>query len=38
MDFQNSFDHFVFDLDGVIYSGEKAISDSPLVLETLRKE
>lgn len=37
MDFQNSFDHFVFDLDGVIYSGEKAISDSPRVLETLRK-
>ena len=37
MDFQNSFDHFVFDLDGVIYSGEKAIGDSPRVLETLRK-
>ena len=37
MDFQNSFDHFVFDLDGVIYSGEKAISSSPEVLETLRK-
>jgi len=37
MDFQNSFDHFVFDLDGVIYSGEKAIANSPLVLETLRK-
>ena len=36
MDFQNSFDHFVFDLDGVIYSGEKAIGDSPRVLETLR--
>ena len=37
MDFQNSFDHFVFDLDGVIYSGEKAIGDSPRVLKTLRK-
>lgn len=37
MDFQNSFDHFVFDLDGVIYSGEKAIDNSPRVLETLRK-
>ncbi len=38
MDFQNSFDHFVFDLDGVIYSGEKSIGDSPRVLETLRKD
>lgn len=37
MDFENSFDHFVFDLDGVIYSGEKAIGNSPRVLETLRK-
>ena len=37
MDFQDSFDHFVFDLDGVIYSGEKAIGNSPGVLETLRK-
>ena len=37
MDFKNSFDHFVFDLDGVIYSGEKAIGNSPRVLETLRK-
>ena len=37
MDFQNSFDHFVFDLDGVIYSGEKAIGNSPGVLEALRK-
>lgn len=37
MDFQSSFDHFVFDLDGVIYSGEKAIGNSPEVLETLRK-
>ena len=37
MDFQNSFDHFVFDLDGVIYSGEKAVGNSPRVLETLRK-
>ena len=37
MDFQNSFDHFVFDLDGVIYSGEKAIGNSPQVLETLRR-
>lgn len=37
MDFLNSFDCFVFDLDGVIYSGEKAIGDSPRVLETLRK-
>lgn len=37
MDFQNSFDSFVFDLDGVIYSGEKAIGDSPRVLEILRK-
>ncbi len=37
MDFQNSFDCFVFDLDGVIYSGEMAVGNSPLVLETLRK-
>lgn len=37
MDFQNSFDYFVFDLDGVIYSGEEAIGDSPRVLKTLRK-
>ena len=37
MDFQNSFDHFVFDLDGVIYSGEKTIGNSPRVLEALRK-
>ena len=37
MDFQNSFDHFVFDLDGVIYSGEKTIGKSPEVLEALRK-
>lgn len=37
MDFENSFDHFVFDLDGVIYSGEKAIGNSPRVLEALRK-
>lgn len=37
MNFQNSFDYFVFDLDGVIYSGEKAVGDSPRVLETLRK-
>lgn len=37
MDFQNSFDYFVFDLDGVIYSGEKAIGNSPEVLEALRK-
>ena len=37
MDFQNSFDYFVFDLDGVVYSGEKAIGDSPRVLEILRK-
>ena len=37
MDFQNLFDYFVFDLDGVIYSGEKAIGNSPEVLETLRK-
>ncbi len=37
MDFQNSFDHFVFDLDGVIYSGEKAIGNSPGVVEALRK-
>ena len=37
MDFQDSFDCFVFDLDGVIYSGEKALADSPGVLEALRK-
>ena len=37
MDFQDSFDHFVFDLDGVIYSGETAVGSSPKVLETLRK-
>lgn len=37
MNFQNSFDYFVFDLDGVIYSGETAIGDSPRVLEILRK-
>lgn len=37
MDFENSFDHFVFDLDGVIYSGEKTIGNSPRVLEALRK-
>ena len=37
MDFQNSFDHFIFDLDGVIYSGEGAIGNSPGVLEALRK-
>ena len=37
MDFENSFDHFVFDLDGVLYSGEKALGNSPQVLETLRK-
>ncbi|MYG83453.1 MAG: HAD-IIA family hydrolase [Candidatus Dadabacteria bacterium] len=37
MDFENSFDYFVFDLDGVIYAGEKAIGNSPRVLKTLRK-
>ena len=38
MDFENSFDYFVFDLDGVIYSGEKSIANSPRVIETLRKK
>lgn len=37
MDFLNSFDCFVFDLDGVVYSGDRALADSPKVLETLRK-
>ena len=38
MDFQNSFDHFVFDLDGVIYSGEKAIGNSPQSARNIKKE
>lgn len=36
MDFLDSFDHFVFDLDGVVYAGDKPLADSPRVLETLR--
>lgn len=37
MDFLKSFDCFVFDLDGVVYSGDSALADSPKVFETLRK-
>ncbi len=37
MDFQNSFDCFVFDLDGVIYSGNKTLGNSPKILQSLRK-
>ena len=37
MDFLDSFDHFVFDLDGVVYAGEKPLAGSPRVLRTLRE-
>ncbi|MCY3986820.1 MAG: HAD-IIA family hydrolase, partial [Candidatus Dadabacteria bacterium] len=37
MNFQSLFDCFVFDLDGVVYSGETAIGNSPAVLKTLRR-
>ncbi len=37
MNFQDSFDCFVFDLDGVIYSGEEAVGNSPKALEALRE-
>ena len=37
MDFLDSFDRFVFDLDGVVYAGEEPLGGSPRVLRTLRK-
>lgn len=38
MDFLASFDHFVFDLDGVVYAGEKPLGGSPRALRLLREK
>ncbi len=37
MNFRNSFDCFVFDMDGVLYCGQNPIANSPQVLEVLRQ-
>ncbi len=37
MNFRNLFDCFVFDMDGVLYSGQTPIANSPQVLKVLRQ-
>ncbi len=38
MNFLKCFDHFIFDLDGVVYIGSKTVNQAPKVLDKLRKE